>query len=292
MSVVNRRISRSGAGLHERCAQAISMLDSQEDPADIEDCVVKFIPTDEPLRSEAIETLAKMMNVDLRSFGDDSEMVGAIVSAATLRVANKEHQSGRRSMSSVSGGRVSVDDTLDMIKLVIVGDSGVGKTCLMLRFIKDEFVTSTRATIGMDFCTRQLAVDVLSASENSIVQRLTVQVWDTAGQEQFHSLTATYYRKAGGVMVVYDAQKRQSFESLPKWLQQVDDNAEGITKMIVAAKQESGAEVSEQEGRTFAAEHDCLFFTTSSMLGSGVLPAFKVSAYSSKSVSFAPHCSP
>ena len=60
MSVVNRRISRSGAGLHERCAQAISMLDSQEDPADIEDCVVKFIPTDEPLRSEAIETLAKV----------------------------------------------------------------------------------------------------------------------------------------------------------------------------------------------------------------------------------------
>jgi len=273
---VNRRISRSGAGLHERCAQAISMFDSQEDPADIEDCVMKFIPNDEPLRSEAIETLAKMMNVDLRSFGDDSEMVGAIVSAATLRVANKEHQSGRRSMSSVSGGRVSVDDTLDMIKLVIVGDSGVGKTCLMLRFIKDEFVTSTRATIGMDFCTRQLAVDVLSASENSIVQRLTVQVWDTAGQEQFHSLTATYYRKAGGVMVVYDAQKRQSFESLPKWLQQVDDNAEGITKMIVAAKQEPGAEVSEQEGRTFAAENDCLFFATSSMLGSGVLPAFKL----------------
>ena len=98
-------------------------------------------------------------------------------------------------------------------------------------------------------------------------------------------------------------------------VEQVDDNAEGITKMIVAAKQESGAEVcatmlsvpddyylpdarrlvaqvSEQEGRTFAAEHDCLFFTTSSMLGSGVLPAFKVSAYSSKSVSFAPHCSP
>ena len=122
---------------------------------------------------------AQMMNVNLVNFNDDSEMVGAIVSAATLRVANIEHQSGRRSMSSVSGGRVSVDDTLDMIKLVIVGDSGVGKTCLMYRFVKDEFVTSTRATIGMDFCTRQLAVDVLSASENSVVQRLTVQVWDT-----------------------------------------------------------------------------------------------------------------
>ena len=61
-----------------------------------------------------------------------------------------------------------MDDTLDMIKLVIVGDSGVGKTCLMLRFVKDEFVSSTRATIGMDFCTRQLAVDILQASETSV----------------------------------------------------------------------------------------------------------------------------
>ena len=113
------------------------------------------------------------------------------------------------------------------IKILMIGDSGVGKTCLMLRFVKDEFVTSTRATVGMDFCTRQLSVDTLSASENSVVQRLTVQVWDTAGQEQFHSLTATYYRKAGGVMIVYDAQNRTSFNSLPRWLQQVDENAEG-----------------------------------------------------------------
>ena len=103
-----------------------------------------------------------MMNVDTRSLGEESEMVGALVSAATLRVVKRENQSGRRSQTSISAGRVSMDDTLDMIKLVVVGDSGVGKTCLMLRFIKDEFVTSTRATVGMDFCTRQLAVDVLS----------------------------------------------------------------------------------------------------------------------------------
>ena len=149
--------------------------------------------------------------------------------------------SGRRSQASISGARMSMDDTLDMIKLVIVGDSGVGKTCLMLRFVKDELVSSTRATIGMDFCTRQLSVDVLQASETSVVQRLTVQVWDTAGQEQFHSLTATYYRKAGGVMIVYDSQKRATFEGLNKWINQVEEHAEGV-EMIVAAKCGEGAE--------------------------------------------------
>ena len=88
-----------------------------------------------------------MMQVDTSRMGED-EMVGAIVSAATFRVVRAENASGRRSTQAVSmsGGRVSMDDTLDMIKLIIVGDSGVGKTCLMLRFVKDEFVSSTRAS--------------------------------------------------------------------------------------------------------------------------------------------------
>lgn len=265
-------------------------------------------------------------------------MVDALVFAATSRVvrtmaastASRRVSMGRPSMS---GARVSMDDTLDMIKLVIVGDSGVGKTCLMLRFIKDEFVTSTRATIGMEcapplhapgaraqsphprmarprlchvharqhgrkrsdshvavrlrlahgappprrsFCTRQLSVDLLHASETSVVQRLTVQVWDTAGQEQFHSLTATYYRKAGGVMIVYDANIRSSFESLTKWVDQVEQHAEDVVKMVVAAKSEGDIAVTEEEGRAFAHKHGCLFATTSSMLGEGVLPAFKL----------------
>ncbi len=108
-----------------------------------------------------------------------------------------------------------------------------------------------------------------------MVQRLTVQVWDTAGQEQFHSLTATYYRKAGGVMVVYDAQKRSSFESLPRWLEDVDANADGVVKMVVATKVEGEVEVSDEEGEAFASSNGCLFATTSSKVGHGVIPAFK-----------------
>ena len=92
--------------------------------------------------------------------------MSALVSAVTLRVVKTSQDSnapGRRSSlqrDSISARKsISVDETLDLIKLVIVGDSGVGKTCLMLRFVRDEFVTSTRATIGMDFLSRQVRSD-------------------------------------------------------------------------------------------------------------------------------------
>lgn len=199
-----------------------------------------------------------------------------------MLAAKKEKTEGRLSVSRVSvggsgeqGRRVTVDDTVDLVKIVLVGDSGTGKSCLMLRFVKDEFVTSTRATIGMDFATRQISVDVMQASEQSVVQRLTMQVWDTAGQEQFHSLTSTYYRKAGGVMVVYDANRRDTFESVGRWLKDVDDNSEGVVKMIIAAKAEGDTEVPSAEGAAFAAEHGCLFMETSSRDNKGVMKAFQ-----------------
>ena len=215
---------------------------------------------------------------------DETQKVGAIALAVSLVAAKKEKTEGRLSVSRVSvggsgeqGRRVTVDDTVDLVKIVLVGDSGTGKSCLMLRFVKDEFVTSTRATIGMDFATRQISVDVMQASEQSVVQRLTMQVWDTAGQEQFHSLTSTYYRRAGGVMVVYDANRRTTFESVAYWLKDVDGNSEGlgVVKMLVAAKAEGDTEVPSAEGAALAAEHGCLFMETSSRDNRGVMKAFQ-----------------
>jgi small GTP-binding protein len=117
----------------------------------------------------------------------------------------------------------------------------------------------------------------LQASESSVVQQLTVQVWDTAGQEQFHSLTSTYYRKAGGVMVMYDSSNRASYDSLRRWLEDVDSNSEGVVKMIVATKSDVPSVVPESEGKAFAAQNGCLFGTTSAKAGNGVIPAFQVS---------------
>jgi len=270
-----QRLSSVGSMLQDRCAKFILQLEQLDDPAAIEDAVLDHLPRDEPMRSQAIDALAQMLHVDTNACGEEGDIMGALVQAATFRVVVCEQNSGRRSRTS-SGRRISEDDTLDLIKVVIVGDSNVGKSCLMRRFTDDQFVSSTRATIGMDFATRVLPVDALQAGESSVVQHLTVQVWDTAGQEQFQSLAASYYRKAGGVIIVYDAQNRASFESLPKWLLQVHENTEGIVTMIIAAKSAEGGTdaVSGEEGSAFAQKNDCLFARTSAKLGEGVLSAF------------------
>ena len=169
-----QRLSNVGSMLKDRCANLILQLEQLDDPAAIEDAVLDHLPRDEPMRSQAIDTLAQMLHVETNACGEEGGMVGALVQAATLRVVVREQNSGRRSRTS--SGRISEDDTLDLIKVVIVGDSNVGKSCLMRRFTDDQFVSSTRATIGMDFATRVLSVDALQAGESSVVQHLTVQV--------------------------------------------------------------------------------------------------------------------
>uniref|UniRef100_A0A7S3AFE2 Uncharacterized protein n=1 Tax=Haptolina ericina TaxID=156174 RepID=A0A7S3AFE2_9EUKA len=267
----------SGAGNPAaRCAAGVATWLEMQDPADIEDAITAFVPPDQPMRDEYLDQLVKILKLNMGGSEEDADKLMAVISAVTLRIVQRENATGRRSVSHA--GRVTVDETLDLIKIVLVGNSGVGKTCIMHRFVKDEFASSTRATIGMDFCTRQLNVNTLQASESSVVQQLTVQVWDTAGQEQFHSLTSTYYRKAGGVMVMYDSSNRASYDSLRRWLEDVDSNSEGVVKMIVATKSDVPSVVPESEGKAFAAQNGCLFGTTSAKAGNGVIPAFQALA--------------
>ena len=101
----------------------------------------------------------QMMKLDPPPNADDEELVAIVIHAATLRIIRQENGIGRRSMSR----RVSMDEMVDLVKIVLVGDAGVGKTCFMTRFVKDEFVSSTRSTVGMDFSTRQLSVDMMQA---------------------------------------------------------------------------------------------------------------------------------
>jgi len=271
---LHRAASNAGA---TKCAAAIAGWLEKDDPAEIEDEITGFVPTDQPLRDEVLSVLVQILKLGVPPDADDNDKLMAVISAVTLKAVQRENTTGRRSVSVA--GRVTIDETLDLIKIVLVGDSGVGKTCVMIRFMKDEFQSSTRATIGMDFGTRQLSVDTLTASETSVVQRLTVQVWDTAGQEQFQSLTSTYYRKAGGVMIMYDATSRKSFESLPRWIQDVDQHSEGVVKMIVATKAEEGTPaVTEEEAAAFAAANGCIFGTTSSKTGAGVQKTFQTLA--------------
>lgn len=113
-------------------------------------------------------------------------------------------------------------------KLLVVGDAGVGKTCLITRFVDDVFSSTCKSTIGVDFKATTMEMD------GKAVQ---LQVWDTAGQERFRALTTSYYRGAHGVILVYDVTEQASFDHLASWIKDVDlYSGEEVTKLLIGNK--------------------------------------------------------
>ena len=136
-----------------------------------------------------------------------------------------------------------------VIKLLILGDAGVGKTSLLRRYIDDDFGSSFISTIGVDFRIR--TVDI----EDEIVK---LQIWDTAGQERFRTIITAYYRGAHGILLCYDVTCPSSFENCSHWLCDVrKDAAADVNIMLVATKCDGEREraVSLEQGQTFAAQH-------------------------------------
>uniref|UniRef100_A0A4W6BVS6 RAB18B, member RAS oncogene family n=1 Tax=Lates calcarifer TaxID=8187 RepID=A0A4W6BVS6_LATCA len=121
------------------------------------------------------------------------------------------------------------DDVLTTLKLLIIGESGVGKSSLLLRFTDDTFDPEQPATIGVDFKVKTLAIDGNKAK---------LAIWDTAGQERFRTLTPSYYRGAQGVILVYDVTKRDTFTKLENWLNELETytTRNDIVKMLVGNK--------------------------------------------------------
>ena len=111
-----------------------------------------------------------------------------------------------------------------IFKYIIIGDSGVGKSCLLLQFLENSFKPNHEATIGVEFGTKVISID------NGLNVKL--QVWDTAGQDAFKSITRSYYRNAAGALVVYDITSRNSFINVQKWLEEAKAN--GNREMVLA----------------------------------------------------------
>ena len=133
-----------------------------------------------------------------------------------------------------------------LLKFVIIGESGVGKSCLVLNFTEQKPRRQHQVTIACEFASR--VVDVNS-------QKIKVQIWDTAGQENFRSITRSYYRTAVAAIVVYDITQRKSFEKVQSWLKELRENAqENITIALVGNKidLDKNREVTYQEGYDFA----------------------------------------
>ncbi|KAJ1619060.1 P-loop containing nucleoside triphosphate hydrolase protein [Pavlovales sp. CCMP2436] len=112
--------------------------------------------------------------------------------------------------------------------LVLIGDSGVGKSCLLLRFADDTWMDSYISTIGVDFKIRTIELDG---------KTIKLQIWDTAGQERFRTISSTYYRGAHGIIVVYDVTNGHSFGSVTEWLAEINKYArENVSKLLVGNK--------------------------------------------------------
>eukprot|EP01027_Heterolobosea_sp_BB2_P006112 GEZU01009267.1.p1 GENE.GEZU01009267.1~~GEZU01009267.1.p1 ORF type:complete len:171 (-),score=18.98 GEZU01009267.1:492-1004(-) len=115
-----------------------------------------------------------------------------------------------------------------LIKLLLIGDSGVGKSCLLLRFSDDSFTTSFITTIGIDFKIRTIELDG---------KRIKLQIWDTAGQERFRTITTAYYRGAMGILLTYDVTDEGSFANVRNWMKNIEQHAtENVNKILLGNK--------------------------------------------------------
>jgi small GTP-binding protein len=161
------------------------------------------------------------------------------------------------------------DDEYDyLFKAVLIGDSGVGKSNLLSRFVQDSFSTDNKTTIGVEFAAKTIETEG---------KRVKAQIWDTAGQERYRAITNAYYRGALGALLVYDITNHASFESCDKWLRELREHADAkIVVMLVGNKSDLRhlRKVDQDEAMLFAEKHDLAFIETSALDCTGVEIAF------------------
>jgi len=143
-----------------------------------------------------------------------------------------------------------------LFKLLIIGDSGVGKSSLLVRFADNHFSGNYITTIGVDFKIRTIDIGG---------ERVKLQIWDTAGQERFRTITSTYYRGTHGVIVVYDVTSGESFANVKRWLHEIDANCDVVNRILVGNKNDDPDRkvVLTEDARRFADQMGIQLFETS-----------------------------
>ncbi|KAL5728891.1 WD40 repeat protein [Ranunculus cassubicifolius] len=155
-----------------------------------------------------------------------------------------------------------------LFKLLLIGDSGVGKSCLLLRFADDSYLESYISTIGVDFKIRTVEQDG---------KTMKLQIWDTAGQERFRTITSSYYRGAHGIIIVYDVTDQESFNNVKTWLSEINRYAsDHVNKLLVGNKCDmtSNKVISYETGKALADEMGIPFLETSAKNATNVEQAF------------------
>ena len=157
-----------------------------------------------------------------------------------------------------------------LLKFIIIGDAAVGKSNLLVRYTSGQFKEEYQLTIGVEF-----------GSNNVIIGDNTyrIQIWDTAGQENFRSITRSYYKNTACAIIVYEISNKKSFENISSWIEECKNTApKSILMVLVGNKCDlDNREVTEEEGREFAEKNGMLFFETSAKTGKNVEELFKES---------------
>ena len=157
----------------------------------------------------------------------------------------------------------------NIFKILTIGESGVGKTCILRRFVEDKFLKNHLATIGIDFKTKTLNINN---------QEIKLKIWDTAGQERFRNITTQYYKGADGIVLVYDITEEASFDKIKDWMDQIlsNTNKDEICLILLGNKCDiEKRSISYEQGKTLANELQVNFFETSAQTGQNIKEAFE-----------------
>ncbi|KAF4321140.1 hypothetical protein JM18_004559 [Phytophthora kernoviae] len=156
-----------------------------------------------------------------------------------------------------------------LFKIVLIGDSGVGKSNLLSRFTRNEFNLESKSTIGVEFATKSIVAEG---------KTIKAQIWDTAGQERYRAITSAYYRGAVGALLVYDITKHGTFENVERWLKELRDHADANTVIMLVGNKSDLRHlraVSTEEAMAFAEKNNLAFIETSALEATGVDTAFQ-----------------
>jgi len=159
-----------------------------------------------------------------------------------------------------------------LFKILILGDSFVGKTNMLKRFLHNDFDSTNKETVGVEFDSKNITL-----GENGKEEIVKAQIWDTAGQERYRSLTKAYYKGAKGALLVYDITRRVTFENIDNWLIDLRTNGDKDILIILIGNKsdlEDKREVSKDEAETKAEQYNTAFLETSAKSGDNITKGF------------------
>ena len=157
-----------------------------------------------------------------------------------------------------------------MVKVIIIGDSSVGKTNIMNKYLKNQFLEDSKATVGVEFGSKLFKIDG---------HNIKAQIWDTAGEEKYKAITGAYYKGSKGAFIVYDITRKETFDSVDRWINDLKSIGDSKMTIILIGNKcdlEDKREIPKEKGEEKARSFDCAFLETSALSGDNIEKGFQM----------------